>query len=192
MMRSSVTVGPVLGLTTTLTGPFWIAYGVLAVLAALLARWLVRLPAGYAILAGVLSALLLLVCEWVHQFGHSLAARLVGYPMVGILFFNIFSASLYPPDEPPLPPQTHVRRALGGFWINVIIGLLLLPLALKLWPMGREILPPVASLAAWLAGFGAFANLIVLGLGALVPLKLPGGGLTDGGTLLQYWRPGRK
>ena len=44
----------------------------------------------------------------------------------------------------------------------------------------------------WLAGFGAVTNLIVLGLGALVPLKIPGGGLNDGATLLHYWRAGRR
>jgi len=112
--------------------------------------------------------------------------------MVGIHFFNLFSASQYPADEPALPPRTHVTRALGGFWINTIIGLLLLPVALDLWPHGREILPTAVSLVAWLAGFGMVTNLFVLGLGALIPLKIPGGGLNDGGTLLHYWLEGQR
>jgi len=183
----SITIGPVFGLRTTLMPLFWPSYLALAIVAALLAHALVHLSLGQSVLAGVLSALLFLVCEWLHQLGHSLAARLVGHPMVGICFFNLFSASQYPADEPALPPQAHIRRALGGFWINVVIGLLLLPIAIRLWPHGREILPPTISLVAWLAGYGAVVNLIGMGLGALLPLKIPGGGLNDGGTLLHYW-----
>lgn len=186
-----VTIGRVFGLQTTFTLWFWPSYLAVAVLAAVLAHWVVRLPGGPSIVAGGLSALILLASEWLHQLGHSLAARQVGHPMVGIQFFNLFSASQYPPDEPALPPRLHVWRALGGFWINVVIGLLLLPAALRLWPRGSEILPPTVSLAAWLAGFGMFVNLVVLGLGALLPLKIPGGGLNDGGTLLHYWLENR-
>ena len=187
----SIIVGPILGLRTTLLPLFWPSYTAVAVLAAVLARVLVRLPIGLALVAGGLSALLFLVCEWLHQFGHSVAARAVGHPMLGIRFFNLFSASEYPADEPALPAPTHVRRALGGFGVNVVIGLLLLPVTLRLWPHGREILPATVSLVAWLAGFGMVINLLVLGLGALVPLKIPGGGLNDGATLLKYWLEGR-
>lgn len=183
----SIVVGPVLGLRTTLLPLFWPSYLILALLAALLAHGLVHLTFWPALLAGLLSALLLLVCEWLHQFGHSLAARSVGYPMTGMRFFNLFSGSEYPPDEPALPPQTHSRRALGGFGVNLVIGLLLLPVAIRLWPHGREILPPAISVVAWLAGFGLVVNVLVLGLGALLPLKLPGGGPTDGATLLKFW-----
>ena len=187
-----IIIGPVFGLRTSLMPLFWPSYLVLAVLAAYLAHSLVQLTVGLSILAGVLSALTFLVCEWLHQFGHSLAARLVGHPMIGIRFFNLFSASEYPSDEPALPRPVHVRRALGGFWVNIVTGLLLLPIAVKLWPHGGEILPPAASLVAWLAGFGLFTNLIVLGLGALLPVKIPGGGLSDGGTLLHYWLEGQR
>src|SRR5436305_344993 len=111
------TIGPLFGLRTTLLPMFWLSYLALAVLAGLLAHWLIGLPAGWSMAAGLLSALLLFVCEWLHQFGHSLSARRLGHPMTGIRFFNIFSGSEYPADEPPLPAGTHVRRALGGFWI---------------------------------------------------------------------------
>ena len=188
----AIIVGPVLGLRTTLEPLFWPSYLALAVLAAFLAHTMVHLGFGLAIVAGVLSALIRLVCEWLHQFGHSLAARSVGGPMVGIRFFNLFSASEYPADDPALPPAAHVRRALGGFWVNLLIGLLFLPVALKLWPHGREILPPAVSLVAWLGGFGLVLNVVVLGLGALLPLKIPGGGLNDGGTLLKFWLESRR
>ena len=183
----SITVGPVLGLRTSLQPLFWPSYLALAVVAGVLAHTLVHLTLGLSVLAGGLSALIFLVCEWLHQYGHSLAARSVGGPMAGIRFFNLFSASEYPADDPALPPAAHVRRALGGFGVNLVLGLLFLPVALKLWPHGREILPPAASLVAWLAGFGLVMNVLVLGLGALLPLRIPGGGLNDGGTLLKYW-----
>jgi len=185
-MRSMV-VGPVFGLRTTLLPLFWPSYLGVALLSALLAHGLVHLTFWPAVVAGLLSTLLFLVCEWLHQFGHSLAARSVGHPMTGIRFFNLFSGSEYPPDEPALPPQAHVRRALGGFGVNLVIGLLLLQVAAWLWPQGREILPPAISVVAWLACFGLVVNVVVLGLGALVPLKIPGGGLNDGGTLLKFW-----
>jgi hypothetical protein len=183
----SFSLGTLWGLRTSITTVGLISYLGLWVVAAVLGRWLVRLPLGTAVLAGLLSALMFFLSEWLHQFGHALAAWGVGHPMVGIHFFNLFSASQYPADEPPLPPRTHVTRALGGFWINTIIGLLLLPVALHLWPRGGEILPTPVSLVAWLAGFGMFTNLLALGLGALIPLKIPGGGLNDGATLLHYW-----
>jgi hypothetical protein len=41
--------------------------------------------------------------------------------------------------------------------------------------------------------FAVVANLLVLGLGAFVPLTVPGGtGGTDGATLLQHWREARE
>jgi hypothetical protein len=189
MQRFSL--GRVFGVQTTMSRASLLWYLGLALLTAWLSSWLVHLPLGWALLAGLLSALVFLISEWLHQLGHVLAAWIVGYPMVGIHYFSIFSSSQYP-AEPPLPPATHMKRALGGFWINIIIGLLLLPVALYLWPRGREILPDAVSLLAWIAGFGAFTNLVVLGLGAILPLKIPGGGLNDGGTLLHYWREGQR
>jgi hypothetical protein len=186
-----VSLGRIFGLETTFTPLFWPSYAALAVVAAVLARWLVRLPVSLAIVAGCLSAVLFLLYEWLHQLGHAFAARRVGHPMTGLRFFNLFSGGQYPPDEPALPARLHVRRALGGFWVNVVIGLLWLPLVFKVWPVGREILPPDASLIAWVAGFSAFVNLVILGLGALLPLKIPGGGLNDGATLLHYWLESR-
>jgi hypothetical protein len=186
-----ISLGRMFGMQTTISRAALLWYLGLAMLAAWLSNWLLKLPLSWALLAGPLSALVFFVSEWLHQLGHSLAARAVGYPMLGIHYFNIFSTGQYP-AEPPLPPGTHMRRALGGFWINILIGLVLLPAALYLWPPAGETLPDAAGLLAWLAGFGAFTNLVVLGLFALVPLKIPGGGLNDGGTLLHYWLAGRR
>jgi hypothetical protein len=179
------------GLQVSLAPAAVVSYLLLVLLAALLAGWQLQLSLGPALLAGFFSALVFFASELLHQFGHALAARRVGHPMAGIHFFHILSGSVYPRSEPPLPPAVHVRRALGGFWVNLLVGLLFLPVALALYPRGTELLPPGPSVLAWVAAFGAFTNILVLGLGALLPLKLPGGGWTDGGTLLHYWRQGQ-
>jgi len=143
------------------------------------ARWLF-LALGPALLAGCLSSLLMFASAWLHQWGHARAARRAGYPMLGLHFFSLFSASQYPADEPALPAAIHIRRALGGFWVNGLIGLVFAPLAFYLWPRG--------GVLAWLTALGAVYNFFVLGLGALVPIDLPGVFTDDGGTLLRYWR----
>ncbi|MCC7361032.1 MAG: hypothetical protein IT317_16225 [Anaerolineales bacterium] len=176
------------GLRVSFSAAALISFGVLALAAAALAGWLAHLRLGPALAAGALSALLFFVFELLHQAGHAVAARLTGYPMRGLHFFSVFARSLYPDDEPDLAPRLHLRRALGGFGVNVVLGLLSWPLAAYLFPRGTEILPPAVAVAGWLAAFSAVTNGLILGLGALVPLRLPGGGLTDGGTLLHYWR----
>lgn len=175
-------------LRVTVTTLAAVAYAVLALVATALAAWLAHLSLGPAFVAGVLSAVIFFVSELLHHTGHALAAHLVGYPMRGIHFFSVLAGSVYPADEPALAPRLHIRRALGGFWVNVLLGLLAWPLAAYLFPQGTEILPPVISVVAWLAAFTTVTNLLVLGLGAFIPIKLPGGGWTDGGTLLHYWR----
>jgi hypothetical protein len=154
----------------------------LAVLAALLAAWLLDLGPGAAVLAGLLSAAVFFVSELLHQLGHAWAARSTGHPMQGLHFFSLFSASVYPANEPELPRRIHVRRSLGGFWVNLLVGVILLPLANTAWSGG--------GVGAWLLAFGTVVNLLVLGLGALLPIPVPGGegGVTDGGALLRYWR----
>lgn len=136
-----------------------------------------------AALAGVLSAVVMFVSGWLHQLGHARAARDTGYPMVGVHFFSLFSASRYPPGEPPLPPSVHIRRALGGFWVNLLIGLLLLPIGFFAWFED--------GVRGWVFAFAALYNLGVLGLGSLLPVDIPGVFTDDGGTLLRYWRERR-
>lgn len=173
-----------LGLSLTFTRAAYYWHIGLGLVCAGLAYWLLRLDPG-AVSAGALSALVFFVSELLHQLGHAWAARRVGYPMTGIHFFSLFSASLYPADEPPLPRRVHVLRSLGGFWVNVVIGLILTPFAIAAWPGG--------GVGAWVLAFGAVANLLILGLGALVPLRVPGGdGLTDGAALLKYWQEAQR
>ncbi len=133
-----------------------------------------RIPLPQAIIAGLVAALLHWCSETVHQLGHAWAARRTGYPMIGIRFWGLLSTSLYPPDEPALPAAIHIRRALGGLPASLSLALVAAALALALRPAGGP--------AWWVAVFFFLENLLVFGLGALLPL-----GFTDGSTLLQ-WR----
>jgi hypothetical protein len=174
----------VLGLEVTVTPAAVLVYLAVAVLAAGAAAWLRRLAPGPALLAGIFAASVLYGSEFLHQLGHALAARRAGYPMRGVHFFGLFAASIYPVDEPELPVRIHVQRALGGFWVNIVLGVALLPLSTYLWP--------ISPLGGYVAAFSALINIFVLGLGAMLPIRVPGGsGLTDGATLLHLWRQSR-
>lgn len=139
-----------------------------------------RLGLGPALLAGGLLTLAVMLTEWLHQMGHARAARATGYPMTGIDFvFAMLALSRYPSDEPELPPAIHTRRALGGFWVNLVIAVALAPYAMLAWMQG--------SVTGWVLGWTAVTNLLWVVL-SFVPLDIPGWFATDGGTLLRYWR----
>lgn len=78
------------------------------------------LPIGEAVAAGVLSALLMIVAQIIHNTGHAIAAASTGYPMRGVRFLLLFTFTLYPKDEPELPDGLHIRRALGGVIANAL------------------------------------------------------------------------
>ena len=168
----------VLGVKTAITPVSLATFGLAALLLAAGAGW-GGLTLGTALLAGGLSVLGMAVSEWLHQMGHAVAARRVGYPMQQLVFTSILAVSVYPADEPALPARLHIQRALGGFWVNLLIGLFLLPYWFFLSFEGGA--------GAWALGWLAFWNCAVLGLGALVPIDLPGRLTTDGATLRRYW-----
>jgi hypothetical protein len=155
----------------------FLAVGLLSVLGSIL---LVNLDLITALWAGILTMIVFFVSDWLHQYGHALAAKWVGQPMIGVHFFSVLSASLYPPDEPVLLPNLHIRRALGGFWVNLLIGALLGAAANSLWATGSGL--------GWVTAVGAIWNFLVLGLGALLPIDIPGVFTNDGGTIFHYWR----
>lgn len=168
------------GLTTSITPASLIAFGLAAIGLSIVALIQANLSVGEGLAAGGLGALIMFAGDWLHQLGHAWAARRTGYPMTGMRYHSIFAASEYPPDEPPLPARVHLSRALGGFWVNLLIGLLLLPYAFFTSFQN--------SVLAWLLGFAVFYNLVVLGLGALLPIDIPGVFTNDGGTIWRYWR----
>lgn len=135
-----------------------------------------------SLIAGLLAMLLHWFAEIVHQYGHKLAADLVGHPSSGLRLWGILSTILYP-NRGPLPPKIHIRRALGGPIMSLLTGALLLLPAMWLWPMG--------GMARFLIGFLLFESIIVFGLGALLPVRTKW--LTiDGGTIWQQWRASKK
>ena len=144
-------------------------------------RRVFRLPPRAALAGGALAAALHFVSELWHQGGHARAAARTGYPMTGVRLWGILGTSLYPPDEPALPGELHVARALGGprtsAWLAVAGGLL----ALATWPSG--------GVAFMVSTLFALENLFVFTLGAFLPLPFME---TDGTTLLRHRRAARK
>jgi hypothetical protein len=134
----------------------------------------------FAISEAMFAALVAVVLHWLvdtlHQLGHARAARQTGHPMIGVRYWGVLSTSIYPSDEPALPADVHIHRALGGPLMssNVVIVSALVLLLLRI--------SRAAGTLWWLGLFFLFDNLLVFTLGALLPL-----GFTDGSTLL-HWR----
>ncbi len=168
-------VGHLLGLEVTVAPSAAAGSVLLWASLAIAARRYARLPLLAAAGAGLAGTLLHWLSDTAHQLGHAQAARTTGYPMAGIQYHSIFVTSFYPPDEPPLPPAIHVRRALGGMPVNLALG--------ACAALATAALRQRRNAASFLAWEFCVDNLLVLGLGALAPL-----GFTDGSTLLE-WAP---
>ena len=132
------------------------------------------LPLVTAIIGSFLAVCLHWLGEAWHNLGHAWAARRTGYPMSGVMGIWILAGSLYPSDEPTLPGSVHIRRALGGPLGSALMALVAGVVLLLLRPIG--------GLFYLLAYFFFLDNLLVLTLGAFLPL-----GFTDGSTILKYW-----
>lgn len=139
----------------------------------LIGRKFFKLKPEHAIIGGLLATAVHWLSELWHNVGHAQAAKMTGYPMSGVCFTGPFAFSLYPPDEPTLPPGIHVRRALGGPIASALLALVTGMIVLVAQTIGGVPLM-VASLTF-------LDNFLVLTLGAFLPL-----GFTDGSTLLRY------
>jgi len=180
-LKQPIGLGRWLGLTVTISMWGIISFLVIIPISAAFSLWLRHFDLASALWAGTFAALIFFVSDYLHQYGHSLAAKWVGHPMSGMHFYTLFSASQYPANEPSLLPATHIRRALGGFWVNLVIGFLL----------GAAANSMAGSALGWALMLGAIWNFFVLGLGALLPIDIKGVFTTDGGTILHYWRQSR-
>src|SRR6476469_7467121 len=145
----------------------WVVLGVAVVI-------LLRLSVIEGVTLGLVGAILHWIAELMHQLGHAQAARKAGYPMIEVRFWWLLSSSIYPADEPKLPAEIHIRRALGGptrsFILAVAFGIITLLL-------------PQGSYQWWASLFFAADNFLVFTVGSLLPL-----GFTDGTTLLRWLR----
>lgn len=142
---------------------------------------LIGLPFWQSFWGAFVALLLHLVSVYWHDFGHVIAARNTGYPMVGIHLFSVIAATLYPTDEPALPARIHIKRALGGPFASALLSLLALILWWQLadsaiWGNYRDI-------ASLILSFFFLENFVAFTLQLFLPL-----GFNDGATLWK-WLP---
>lgn len=133
-----------------------------------------------AVVAGFLTMLLHWAFEIIHQMGHAAAARKAGYPMLGVRLYLVLGASLYPSDEPDLPAQIHIRRALGGPKISLVVFAIATAILLLVWSAAGDFV-------RMLAIFAFLDNLLVFTIGAVIPFPFPNLVENDGVTLMR-WR----
>ncbi len=174
MRKHSIPVGRFFGLDIGLRPSMFGWLALLAILLTGLGWWAFQFPPGLAIIFGLLATVLHVASELWHQLGHAAAAKKAGWPMTGLVFFNVLAVGRYPKDEPELPAEIHIRRALGG-----PVRSLLTAAALGL--LARQ-MQPVGGLGVALLTFAAWENLLVFTLGSLLPLRF-----LDGGSLLYWW-----
>ena len=173
--RSEYRIGRLAGLDLSVVPSALWSMAAIWLGAGLIIFWLLGRGWGWAVLGGLLVVIIHWLSDFAHQYGHALAARRTGFPMTGLRFWGIFSTSLWPAGEPALPGRIHIRRALGGPIASILVGVAALIVA---WLIG-----PGGGMLWWLALFAAADNLLLLGLGAFLPL-----GFTDGSTILHWWK----
>lgn len=132
-----------------------------------------------ALIAGFLGIFVHWLFECLHQYGHYLGGRFVGYPLQKMKTWWVLAPSVYPRDEPELAPAIHLRRAIAGPIFSGAISIVLLAIAPTMWGIGGMI--------RFLIGYALFFNIGVMTVGALVPFEL-GSFSTDGATILKYIR----
>lgn len=170
---NDISLGRVAGLSLSASPSSIVGSLILWALLGTVGLLLLKLPLVEVVVLSLAGTLLHWVSDVLHQFGHAWAARQTGHPMVGIRLWWLLTSSIYPSDEPQLHRSVHTRRALGGPIASLLVGALS-SLLLLLIPMGTG--------PWWLALFFCLDNLLVLGLGAFLPL-----GFTDGSTLLKLY-----
>jgi hypothetical protein len=136
---------------------------------------LFRLKPRAALAGGLLGATLHLASELWHQMGHARAAERTGHPMRGVHLWGLLGASIYPADEPQLPDEVHVARAVGGPQASAVLAVAGGLLALVTRPWGGA-----AHMAATIL---ALDNLLVFTLGAFLPMPFME---TDGEVIWRY------
>lgn len=101
------------------------------------------------------------IAQFVHQLGHALVAHMVGYPMIGVRYFAVFSFSEYPANEPALPDKLHIQRSLGGVGAFALLFLF----TVLLW-LTRD--ATASEFMRWLLNFLLFHSVLLLTTSALL------------------------
>jgi hypothetical protein len=125
--------------------------------------WLQRLRVGF------LAILIALPADIGHAMAHTISARLAGAPMDEILLSSGMPRTLYRNNE--VPPQTHIRRSLGGPLFSFICS----GLSLVWWRFS-----PHGSLSHDLAEVSLASHSMIL-FGSIAPVPV-----VDGGTILKW------
>jgi len=118
---------------------------------------------------GLLAAPVALFADIGHAMAHTISARLAGAPMDEILLSSGMPRTLYKNNA--VPPQTHIRRSLGG----PIFSLIGFTLSLLWWRISQR-----GSLSRDLAGASLAGHSFIL-LGSVAPLPI-----VDGGIILKW------
>lgn len=139
-------IGKVLGLRITAETSAFVAGFVLWAILAVIGKEFLALTGPDVVLGGGLLVLLHYGSEFVHQFGHALAAAQTKYEMTGIHYWLLLSRSIYPPDEPRLPAKLHIKRAMGGPIASGVLSGILGVLTLLLIPVGELLYVSPSSL----------------------------------------------
>jgi Zn-dependent protease len=142
---------------------------------ALISLWLLDLRPVPSSLIGLGISVVHWLSLFVHHFGHAIAARRTGYPMVGMRIWWWLATSLYPGDEPSLPREIHLQRAFGGPVASLAFAVMAALLVLPLYAAGYWAWPFFA-----IAGLDSF---LIFAIGSLIPL-----GFNDGSTILRWLR----
>ena len=173
-MKRTYELGRLAGLRLTVTPSAIAGSALLWALLSGVAAARLDVPPAPAIIGGLIAVLLHWASEMFHHLGHAWAARTAGHPMIGVRLWWLLGMSIYPCDEGPLPAAVHIRRALGGPALSLLLTVVAAAIAMAL--------RPTDGAAWWVALFFCLDNLLVFTLGAFLPL-----GFTDGSTLLHWW-----
>lgn len=180
-MKERHMVGKIGGLRVTAepstAGGFLLLWAVFS----LLGRGIYHLRPRAAVAGGLLAAGLHFLSELWHQMGHARAAERTGFPMTGVHLWGVLGTSIYPPDEPELPDEIHIERALGGPRASLGLTLAALLIALVVRPAGR--------MGLMVASLFALDNLFIFTVGALLPLPFLE---TDGAVMQRHRHAYRK
>ena len=172
-MESEIGLGTIAGLRLSARPSFFTVRLLFLMALAATGRFILGLSLAHALIGAFIAVLLDTLAVLIHQLGHAWAAQRVGWPMVGISFWSLFSTCLYPADEPELPATLHIRRAVGGPAVSFLVGLVTgIPALLFL---------PQEGLIWLLVIFWMFDNCVVRSVMAFGPLPW-----TDGPTVW-YW-----
>jgi len=174
--RQDIRLGKVGGMEIALAPGFYVATVALLGVFLVVGVGFFHRSVPNALAGSFLLVLLHWLAETWHNYGHFVAARNTGFPMVGVRLGTamlVFGTSVYPDEEQPLSAAVHIRRALGGPIGNAFLGAVGVV----------AILAMAASRShfTWVAIVFTLENWVVFVVGNCLPL-----GFNDGSTLL-YW-----